>query len=218
MSNQKEDTVFNAFHNKKTKKGAQKSQENMSTDSPSNEQNAKVVVTLPGDQAVNGELNQATETQPTEIETVQEATGQGAADNFINNKQGISPEAERFLNKKGSQSDNFLDFLEFKEVETGDPAPVLLDQAFFNMVKDISISEDNAVTINFFNRSQFIAVPENWLTNEITIAKLVDVGVRYSYVPNQNLFTRLKNVLVHNGGNISSYTDNKYFWLPSKQV
>lgn len=218
MSNQKEDTVFSAFHQKKAKNGGQKSHKNMPTASPADEQNAKVVVTLPGDQAVNGEHNQTSETQPTEIETVQEATGQGAADNFINNKQGISPEAERFLNEKGSQRDNFLDFLDFKEVETGDPAPVLLDQAFFNMVKDISISEDNAVTINFFNGSQFIAVPENWLTNAITVEKLVDVGVRYSYVPNQNLFTRLKNVLVHNGGNISSYTDNKYFWLPSKQV
>lgn len=218
MSNRKEDTVFDAFHRKNEKKGGQKSQKDTPSASPSEEQNAKVVVTLPGDQALNGEPNQATETQQTETERVQAATGQGAADNFINNKQGISPEAERFLNMKDAQRDKFLDFLNFKEVETGDPAPVLLDQAFFNMVKDISISEDHAVTINFFNGSQFIAVPENWLTNEITVEKLVEVGVRYSYVPSQNLFIRLKNVLVHNGGNISPYVDNKFFWLPSKQA
>lgn len=218
MSNQDEDNVFDAFHRNKGKgtNSVQTSHKDAVTDSTQEEQSAKVVVTLPGEQAVNGQSDQTTGVKQTESVRDQEESGQGAANKFINNQQGISPEAERFLDQKGSQDDKFLDFLDFYEVNTGDPAPVILDQAFFHMVKDVSVADDNAITINFFNGTQFIAVPKNWLTNSITIEKLVEVGVRYCYVPDQNMPIRLKNVLVHNGGNMSPYSNNKYFWLPTK--
>lgn len=196
MSKTKKDNVFDAFHHD-LKDATGNTQERKTVDHQSNNQGSKVEVVLPNES--NAPQN-----------------NQAAADRYIDNNQVISPAAEHFIQNGLGESNVLLDYLNFQEVKSGDPAPVMLDNAFFTMIKEMSIADDGSITINFFNGNKFIAVPQNWLTNSITVEKLMEVGVQYSYVPNEDMLDRLTNVLVHNGGNQSQYGKNRYFWIPSK--